>query len=61
MNFKQQSLDFVRRNNCAMHVPAHLIEKAMKEGAAEGIKLAISQIVEARIEMNKKRLRNNRG
>ena len=59
MNLKQSSIDFVRDNNCALHTPAELIQKAMEFGAMEAIKEATEKVKIARVEMENFRNRNN--
>ena len=57
-DFYGQAVAFVRENNCAIHTPIHLIQKAMEQGANEAIKQTTERLAKAKEEMIALRARN---
>ena len=58
IDFNQKALDFVRENNCAMHTPVGLIQKAMEQAASGSVLQLTEKITLLRKEMKADRLRN---
>ena len=55
INFKADALEFVRQNNCAIHTPVDLIERAMIYGALTATEPLLKQLRDANKDLAKKR------